>query len=72
MKQAFLPINGAITKIALLALPEPSAFIPLMTVVSNPAFGAAFQLYTAVPWKPLAFFAGRLQQAEFRYSALGK
>ncbi|MBM6549262.1 reverse transcriptase domain-containing protein [Streptococcus dysgalactiae] len=69
---AFASVKEAIANIALLAHPNPSAHLSLVTDASDSAVGAVLQQLVDDCWQPLAFFSKRLQPAETRYSTFGR
>jgi cleavage and polyadenylation specificity factor subunit 1 len=53
----------------LLAHPEPSAQLALVTDASSSAMGAVLQQRVNNAWQPLAFFSKKLNAAQQKYSA---
>jgi hypothetical protein len=67
--KAFEKCNASLSQVALLAYPDPTATLALVTDASTNAMGAVFQQQVQDIWQPLAFFSRKLNPAQQKYSA---
>ncbi len=65
-------IKSALAQATLLAFPNPSARLSLMTDASTSAVGAVIHQSVGNDVQPLAFFSRKLQPAETRYSTFSR
>jgi hypothetical protein len=66
---AFSKCKGSLSRTALLAHPDPTAPLALVTDASTTAMGAVLQQRVQDVWQPLAFFSRKLSPAQQKYSA---
>jgi hypothetical protein len=67
--RAFEECKASLSRTALLAHPNPSAPLALVTDASTSALGAVLQQRVHDAWQPLAFFSKKLNSAQQKYSA---
>jgi hypothetical protein len=68
-QNAFEECKASLSRATLLAHPEPTAQLALVTDASTSAMGAVLQQRVDNAWKPLAFFSKKLNPAQQKYSA---
>jgi cleavage and polyadenylation specificity factor subunit 1 len=61
--------KASLSRATLLAHPDPSASLALVTAASTSAMGAILQQRVKNAWQPLAFFSKKLNPAQQKYSA---
>ena len=66
---AFNECKASLSRAALLAHPDPTAPLALVTDASTTAMGAVLQQLVQDVWQPLAFFSRKLSPAQQKYSA---
>ena len=66
---AFSEWKAILSQAALLAHPDPSATLALVTEASTTAMGAVLQRRVQGGWQPLVFFSRKLSPAQQKYSA---
>lgn len=66
--QAFEASKQSLSDAALLAHPDCSAKLALVTDASDKAIGAVIQQLTDEAWQPLAFFSRKLSPSQVKYS----
>ena len=66
---AFNECKASLSRAALLAHPDPTAPLALVTDASTTAMGAVLQQRVQDAWQPLAFFSRTLSPAQQKYSA---
>lgn len=66
--KAFQNCKDSLCQAALLAHPDCSAKLALVTDASDKAIGAVLQHLNAGAWEPLAFFSRKLSPAQVKYS----
>jgi transposase InsO family protein len=71
-KAAFERIKTILAEATLLAHPDPTARISLVTDASDVAAGAVVQQYVTDTWQPLAFFSRKFNEAQKKYSTFGR
>jgi cleavage and polyadenylation specificity factor subunit 1 len=67
--KAFEECHASFSFATLLAHPDPSAPLALVTDASTSAMGAVLQQHVKNPWQPLALFSKKLNPAQQKYSA---
>jgi len=67
--QTFTECKASLSQAALLAHPDTSAPLALVTDASTTAMGAVLQQRVNDVWQPLAFFSRKLSPAQQKYSA---
>ena len=67
--QSFNDCKTSLSQATLLAHPDPSAPLALVTDASTTAMGAVLQQQIKEVWQPLAFFSRKLSPAQRKYSA---
>lgn len=65
---AFEACKESLSKAALLAHPDCTAKLAVVTDASDKAIGAALQQFKNSSWEPLAFFSRKLSPAQIKYS----
>lgn len=68
MIAAFEECKKSLTRATVLAHPDPTAEITLITNASETAMGAVVQQKVGNEWQPLAFFSKKLNTAQTKYS----
>jgi hypothetical protein len=66
--KAFEEFKASLPSATLLAHPDPSAPLALITVASTSVMGALLQQRVQNVWQPLAFFSKKLNAAQQKYS----
>jgi cleavage and polyadenylation specificity factor subunit 1 len=69
LHRAFEECKANLSRATLLAHPDPSAPLALVTDASTSAMGAVLQQRVDNAWQPLAFFSRKLNPAQQKYSA---
>jgi cleavage and polyadenylation specificity factor subunit 1 len=69
LHRAFDECKASLSRATLLAHPDPSAPLALVTDASTSAMGAVLQQRVDNAWQPLAFFSRKLNPAQSKYSA---
>jgi hypothetical protein len=69
LHRAFEECKASLSRATLLAHPDPSAPLALVTDASTSAMGAVLQQRVGKAWQPLAFFSKKLNQTQHKYSA---
>jgi cleavage and polyadenylation specificity factor subunit 1 len=69
LERAFNRCKESLSHATLLAHPDPSAPLALVTDASSIAMGAVLQQRVNNAWQPLAFFSKKLNTAQQKYSA---
>ena len=67
-REAFQGCKDSLCRAALLAHPDCTAKMALVTDASDKAIGAVLQQRTGGAWEPLAFFSRKLSDAQVKYS----
>jgi hypothetical protein len=67
--KAFEECKASLSRATLLAHPEPTAQLALVTGASTSAIGAVLQQRVDNAWQPLALFSKKLNPAQQKYSA---
>jgi cleavage and polyadenylation specificity factor subunit 1 len=69
LHKAFEECKASLSRATLLAHPDPSAQLALVTDASTSAMGAVLQQRVDNAWQPLAFFSKKLNPAQQKYGA---
>jgi hypothetical protein len=69
LTQAFEDCKASLSRAAMLAHPDCTAPIALVTDASTTAMGAVLQQQIRDTWQPLAFFSKKMSGAQQKYSA---
>jgi cleavage and polyadenylation specificity factor subunit 1 len=67
--KAFDECKASLSRATLLAHPDPSAPLAVVTYASTSAMSAVLQQHVQNAWQPLAFFLKKLNSAQQKYSA---
>jgi hypothetical protein len=67
--KSFEECKASLSRATLLAHPDPTAPLALVTYASTSAMGAVLQQHVQNAWQPLAFFSKKLNPAQQKYSA---
>jgi hypothetical protein len=67
--RSFDECKASLSRAALLAHPDLSAPLALVTDASTSAMGAVLQQRVQNAWQPLVFFSSKLSPAQYKYSA---
>jgi hypothetical protein len=67
--KAFEECRASLSRVTLLAHPNPSVPLALVTDAAMPAMGAVLQQRVKNAWQPLAFFSRKLNRTQQKYSA---
>jgi cleavage and polyadenylation specificity factor subunit 1 len=68
LDKVFEECKASLSRAALLAHPDPSAMLALVTDASTNAMGGVLQQQVQDTWQPLAFFSRNLSPAQQKYS----
>lgn len=71
-EKAFQSIKSALSEATLLAHPDPTAELSIMTDASLTAIGGALQQNVNGSWQPISFFSKSLSDTQQRYSTFGR
>jgi hypothetical protein len=72
LHKSFEECKASFSRATLLAHPDTSAPLALVTDASMSAMGAVLQQRVMNAWQPLAFFSKKLNMAQQKYSAYGR